>query len=128
MFSILLPQLFLESPLSFIKRSIETLSQRPLLVYSIQWTIVLTLTVMAASFLPELAFVFAMSQDSGFLRACEHGAFRVPLDVPHEVVCLPASLFRRSEIDFMVPPVFAAMVVIGSAGFVHAMVIWRDAQ
>lgn len=87
------------------------------------WTILLTTTVIVASFWPELSFVWAISPSSSFSRQCdEDDAFlRVPLDLPGEVLCLPAHLFKRSKLDLIVPPVFAAIVVAGSTWLVRAL-------
>ncbi|XP_062095675.1 uncharacterized protein LOC133801476 [Humulus lupulus] len=98
----------------------------PLLIYAISWTTVLTLTVAVASFSPELAFVSAISPSSSS-RACQtNKAIRVPLDMPGEVLCLPSYLFTKSKLDLIVPPVFAAAVVAGSAFLVRAAALWED--
>ncbi|KAF8397524.1 hypothetical protein HHK36_016441 [Tetracentron sinense] len=102
-------------------------TRRPLLLYAATWTVFLTVTVAVASFFPEIAFVSAISPSSSFSQACEaEGYVRVPLDIPGEVVCLPAHLFRNSKMDLFVPPVFAAVVVAGSACVVRAMGLWED--
>ncbi|KAM7464085.1 hypothetical protein LguiA_032206 [Lonicera macranthoides] len=98
-----------------------------MLLYAATWTAVLTATVAVASFSPEWAFVSAVTPDSPFSRACpiEEGSVRVPFDDPTEVFCLPAQLFRRSEMDFLIPPMFAAVVVAGSAYLVRAFALWE---
>lgn len=99
----------------------------PVLLYAATWTTVLTVTVALASFAPEVAFVSAISASSSFSKACEsEGSVRVPLDVPGNVLCLPAHLFSKSKIDLIVPPVFAAVVVAGSACLVKAVGLWED--
>lgn len=50
---------------------------------------------------------------------------RVPLDIPGEVFCLPVQLFRRSKMDLLVPPVFAAVIVASSAYVVKALALWE---
>lgn len=86
----------------------------------------LTITVAVASFSPELAFVSAISPSSKLSRACrEAGSVRLPLDDPSDKFCFPARLFRRSRIDVLVPPVFAAVIVAGSAFVVKAMGLWE---
>ncbi|PON68604.1 forkhead box protein G [Parasponia andersonii] len=92
----------------------------PLLIYAASWTTLLTLTVAVVSFSPEMAFVSAIS------RACQtHDAIRVPLDMPGQIICLPANRFTKSNIDLIVPPVFAALVVAGSAFLVRAAALWE---
>ncbi|KAM0941319.1 hypothetical protein DsansV1_C17g0147511 [Dioscorea sansibarensis] len=102
---------------------LRLLQRRPLLVYAVTWTALLTSTVAVASFAPEIAFVWAMGLES----ACGAGAVRVPMEgPPGEVVCVPAKLFERSKMEVVVPPLFAAMVVAGSACFVKAVGLWED--
>ncbi|KAI8560478.1 hypothetical protein RHMOL_Rhmol04G0259000 [Rhododendron molle] len=99
---------------------------RPLFLSAATWTTILTLTVAVASFVPEAAFVSAIAPTSAFSGACEAGdSVRVPMDVPTEVFCLPAHMFRRSKMDLLVPPVFAAVVVAGSACVVRALGLWE---
>ncbi|KAK3445270.1 uncharacterized protein LOC104436464 [Eucalyptus grandis] len=105
----------------------QILSRRPLLLYAAAWTALLTATVAVASFSPEVAFVSAISSSSAFTRECggpnPEDVVRVPVDLPGEVVCLPAHLFSRSRVDLLVPPVFAAVVVAGSAFVVRALAL-----
>ncbi|XP_068634767.1 uncharacterized protein [Aristolochia californica] len=98
----------------------------PVVAYAVSWTTLLTLTVAVASFSPELAFVSAISRSSSFSKACgEKDTIRVPVGEPGQVVCLPAQLFGRSKMDLLVPPLFAAVMVTGSACFVKAMALWE---
>ncbi|XAR68970.1 hypothetical protein NMG60_11000396 [Bertholletia excelsa] len=104
------------------------ISRWPLLLYAAAWTAILTATVAVASFSPELAFVSAIAPASAFSRRCQassEGFVRVPLDVPSEVLCFPAHLFGRSKLDLLVPPVFAAVIVGGSAYAVRAWGLWE---
>ncbi|KAM3736787.1 hypothetical protein ACB098_09G007100 [Castanea mollissima] len=104
-------------------------SRRPLLIYAATWTTILTLTVAVASFAPEVAFVSAISSTSRFSKLCEtEGSVRLPLDVAGEILCLPAHLFVKSKLDLIVPPVFAAVVVAGSACLVRAVGLWEQDQ
>ncbi|KAJ8754054.1 hypothetical protein K2173_001952 [Erythroxylum novogranatense] len=101
----------------------------PLLLYAATWTALLTVIVAVASFAPEFAFVSAISSSSSSAsEGCSQGSIRVPIDVPSEVTCLPAHLFTRSGIDVIVPPVFAAAVVVGSAWVVRAAGFWEHDQ
>ncbi|EXC31023.1 hypothetical protein L484_021325 [Morus notabilis] len=99
----------------------------PLLIYATTWTMLLTLTVALASFWPEVSFVSAISSSS-FSRACvDPDLFiRVPIDLPAEILCLPAHRFAKSNLDLIVPPVFAAVVVAASAFLVRALALWED--
>ncbi|KAK4773395.1 hypothetical protein SAY87_028414 [Trapa incisa] len=107
-------------------------SRWPLLLYAVTWTTLLTATVAVASFAPEVAFVSAISSSSSFSQACllhaleEGSSVRVPIDLPWETVCLPVHLFTRSKLDLVVPPVFAAVVVVSSAFAVRALGLWDD--
>ncbi|XP_010505342.1 PREDICTED: uncharacterized protein LOC104782178 [Camelina sativa] len=101
----------------------------PLFVYGVTWTLFLTITVAIISLAPEFAFVSAIylsSSSMGFsLRCGSDAAVLVPLDLPTEMFCLPANLFRRSKMDLVVPPVFAAIVVALSAVVVRTMGLWE---
>lgn len=114
--------------LSFLDSLILRLTSRwPVLFYAATWTTLLTVTVAVASFSPEFAFVSAISPTSSFSAACEDvGTVRVPLDVPTEVLCLPSHLFKRSKLDFLVPPLFAAVIVAVSAYLVRAFALGED--
>ncbi|GMN47599.1 hypothetical protein TIFTF001_016784 [Ficus carica] len=103
-------------------------SRWPLLFYAAAWTMLLTLTVAVASFSPEVAFVWAISSSSSFSRACVDPdmSVRVPLDLPAEILCLPAHRFTKSKLDLIVPPIFAAVVVAGSGFLVRAFALWED--
>ncbi|KAJ4851170.1 hypothetical protein Tsubulata_035695, partial [Turnera subulata] len=103
-------------------------TRRHLLFHSATWTILLTLTVAVASFSPELAFVSAISKSSSFSRACEEeGSVRIPLDLPGEVLCLPAHLFASKTVtDSVVSVMFAALVVAGSTCVVRALSSWES--
>ncbi|XP_074309710.1 uncharacterized protein LOC141644121 [Silene latifolia] len=91
---------------------------RTLLVYAGIWTSLLCITVAIAALSPEVSFIWAISPTSSFSLAC--GSFlRVPVDLPLDVVCLPATLFQRSKLDMVVPPIFAALVVASSACLVR---------
>ncbi|KAG6412022.1 hypothetical protein SASPL_124680 [Salvia splendens] len=94
-----------------------------LMLYAVAWTAVLTAAVAMASFTPEWAFVSAISPLSPPCRG--EGLVRLPLDIPTEDFCLASRLFRRSEIDMLVPPLFAAVIVAGSAFAVRALGLWE---
>ncbi|XP_052175910.1 uncharacterized protein LOC127790430 [Diospyros lotus] len=101
-------------------------SRRPLLLHAVTWTAILGSTVAVASFSPEVTFVSAVSPASAFSRSCEgRGLVRLPLDDPAEVLCFPAHMLRRSRVDLVVPPVYAALVVAGSLCAVRALGLWE---
>lgn len=101
------------------------MSRWPQLLRAAMWTVILALTVAVASFAPEIAFVSAISPSSSFSKSCNgEGFVRIPLDNPREVICFPAHLVRRSKWDFLLPSVFAALLVIGSAGMVRSFSFW----
>ncbi|KAF7818515.1 Cortactin-binding protein like [Senna tora] len=101
----------------------------PLLIFAATWTALLTLTVALASFSPELAFVSAISPSSSFSNKCNiQSSIRLPLDVPGQVLCFPPSLFTKSNIDLIVPPLFAALIVAASSCVLRAVGPWEDHQ
>ncbi|XP_031268172.1 uncharacterized protein LOC116126633 [Pistacia vera] len=101
----------------------------PLLLSAATWTILLTLTVAVASFAPELAFVSAISPSSSFSRSCYADGFvRIPLDFPRESLCVPSRMAKRSPLDFFVPTVFSALVVVGSTFVVRSLGLWETGR
>ncbi|XP_060206205.1 uncharacterized protein LOC132633722 [Lycium barbarum] len=108
---------------------LERLSLRlPLLFYAATWTTLLTIIVAVASFSPEFAFVSAITPSSSFSQACHNhgkGSVRIPLDLPLEVFCFPTEVFKRSKLDLLVPPIFAAAIVAVSAYAVKALALWE---
>ncbi|XP_071728685.1 uncharacterized protein [Rutidosis leptorrhynchoides] len=114
---------------SYFHSILERLSRRwPLLIYGATWTTLLTITVAVTSFAPELSFVWAIAPTSPFSKVCQdqkEGFVRVPFDVPSDVFCLPVEMFKKSKMDLMVPPIFAAVIVAASACFVRALGLWE---
>ncbi|WOG91205.1 hypothetical protein DCAR_0310453 [Daucus carota subsp. sativus] len=106
----------------------------PLILYAATWTTLLTVTVAVASFSPELAFVSVISpttstRHNSLSRGphCRNDeSVRVPMDIPTEIFCIPVEMFRRSKMDLIVPPVFAAVIVACSAYVVRALALWED--
>lgn len=91
-------------------------------MYAGIWTALLTVTVAVAALTPETSFLWAITPSSSFSTACKsESSFRVPVDLPSDVVCLPAKFFQRSKIDLFVPPIFAALVVASSACVVRSL-------
>ncbi|XP_031742493.1 uncharacterized protein LOC105435838 [Cucumis sativus] len=87
-----------------------------------KWTALLTLTAAVTSFAPEFIFTNATSLHSSFSRSCgRDGYIRIPLDLPGDVLCLPANMVNWSSFDFFVPTVFAALGVGVSACFVRSL-------
>jgi len=102
--------------------------REPLFVYTIFWTTFLAAVVTVASVSPELAFTSSLSSFTEFSLACDgfQGTnLRLPLDKPGDVICLPVHIFGKSRVDFLIPPIFAAVVVAASACFVHAVGLWE---
>ncbi|CAO2815153.1 unnamed protein product [Amaranthus hypochondriacus] len=95
--------------------------RRSYVMYAGVWTALLTVTVAVAALTPEMTFIWAITPSSAFSTACNSDdSFRVPVDLPSNVVCLPSKLFQRSKIDLLVPPIFAALVVGTSACVVRS--------
>ncbi|PKA48545.1 hypothetical protein AXF42_Ash017444 [Apostasia shenzhenica] len=113
----------LRSVTSALRRTL--LQRHPLLRYAAAWTLLLTAAVVLTSLSPEMAFAWAVTPSSPFAGACRRGFVRVPVDgLPGEAVCVPGRLLGPSKADFVVPPLFAAMVVAGSACLVSAVGRW----
>ncbi|KAJ8636873.1 hypothetical protein MRB53_011140 [Persea americana] len=113
--------------LSFLRAHVMLILRRPVLLYAATWTAVLTVAVAVASFSPEMAFVWAVSPSSGLSNAvCRDDSVRIPLERPKDVFCLPAQRFGRSKIDYIVPLIFAGVVVASSACLVRAIGLWED--
>ncbi|KAJ8750614.1 hypothetical protein K2173_015788 [Erythroxylum novogranatense] len=116
-------------PLQFIQSLLRRLGVRGLLIlHALIWTILLSLTVAMASFVPEVAFVSTVSPSSWLSRSCGEGTtgtlVRLPMDIPGETVCLPYQMLRRSSLDFFVPTMVATLVVSASACFVRSLALW----
>ena len=100
----------------------QVMTQWPQSFNALKWIVLLMLMVSIASFVPEMAFVSAVSPSSSFSRSCEaEGLVRIPLDFPREKVCLPAHMVKRSKVDFFVPTVFAGLLVAASACVVRSL-------
>ncbi|GLJ16081.1 hypothetical protein SUGI_0267770 [Cryptomeria japonica] len=94
-------------------------------MYGIFWTTFLAAVVTVACMACQLAFTSAVLSRKGIGNMVKSEVFvRVPLDMPGDVICLPVALFRPSVMDFVIPPMFAAVVVTASACFVYAVEIW----
>ncbi|OAY72150.1 hypothetical protein ACMD2_02289 [Ananas comosus] len=112
----------------------DLLSRHALLLYAATWTAVVTGAVALAAFTPELAFVWAVSPSSPLSQACDGlgpmglvGSVGLPLDgPPWEMVCVPAHLFDRSNVDIFIPPLFAVVVVTVAVCFTRAIGIWEE--
>ncbi|KAL8125863.1 hypothetical protein AgCh_013242 [Apium graveolens] len=122
------------SQLSSIMQRLSDSPRWPLILYATTWTTLLTVTVAVASFSPELAFVSVISpRTSSSYDSLSRGPHchndeyvRVPMDIPTETFCIPGEMFRRSKMDLVVPPVFAAVIVACSAYVVRALALWED--
>lgn len=51
---------------------------------------------------------------------------RIPLDVPGEIPCVPRSMLGMSDFDFLLPTVFAAVAVFGSACLLRSLGLWEE--
>ncbi|KAK7396508.1 hypothetical protein VNO78_17561 [Psophocarpus tetragonolobus] len=98
----------------------------PILTYAATWITLLTLTVAVGSLSAQVGFVSAISSSSSFSQKCRtRGSIRIPLDVPGDILCFPAHMFVKSKVDLIVPPVFAAVIVVASASLVRAVALWE---
>lgn len=94
----------------------------PLLIYAATWIMVMTFTVAVASLSTEVAFVSAISSSEKCKSDGSLVRVRVPLE---ETPCFPAHLFTKSHIDVIVPPIFAALIVVASACVVTVVGLWE---
>lgn len=95
------------------------------LLYAATWTALLTVTVAVAAFLPELAFVSAVSPTSSAYCGGVASSVMLPLDIPSESFCFRSQLSKKSKLDVIIPPIFAAMIVAGSVCVVRALGLWE---
>nr|GMC64286.1 SH3 domain-containing protein [Ipomoea batatas] len=75
--------------------------------------------------------VSAITLASSFSTPCtasDSSSVRIPLNVPSEVFCFPAELFRKSKMDLVVPPIFVVVVVATSAYVVKALTLSESAH
>ncbi|KAK3014376.1 hypothetical protein RJ639_009150 [Escallonia herrerae] len=100
-----------------------SLTWRPRILHAARWTVLLTTMVAVASFAAEIAFISAVlpSSSSPSRSCCANGFNNIPLDASREMLCLPVHLVKRSTLDFLVPIVFEALVVAGSACMIRAL-------
>ncbi|KAE9616623.1 hypothetical protein Lalb_Chr03g0026781 [Lupinus albus] len=95
------------------------------LLYASTWTFLLIVTAVMATLAPMFAFKLAISQpSSSSSNPCYHVGYciRIPLDFPREMVYLPQQAIRtRSNIDFFLPTLFAALVVAASTCLLRAV-------
>ncbi|GAV83817.1 hypothetical protein CFOL_v3_27262 [Cephalotus follicularis] len=97
--------------------------------YAATWAILFLLSVAVAAFAPETAFVSAIASSSSFSRSCSaNGLVRLPLDLPGEVVCLPAymMMMRTSKLDFLVLTIFSGLVVAVSACLIQSFGLYDE--
>ncbi|XP_031378507.1 uncharacterized protein LOC116193904 [Punica granatum] len=94
-------------------------TRHPVLLHAATWTLLLVLTVLASSLAPEAAFTAAISRLHG-------GFIRIPLEVPGEILCVPESMVGTSDFDFLLPTVFAAIAVFGSACLLRSLGLWEE--
>lgn len=115
----------------------------PVLLPTAAWTLLLTLTVSIASLAPAAAFMAAIISPSSSLsrktlgcsgssNADRHclspcGSFiGIPLGVPGEILCVPERMVAVSDFDFLLPTVFAAVAVLGSACLLRSLGLWEE--
>lgn len=113
---------------------VRKFASQTLFLYTIIWTLMLAATVTVAALSLEMGFSTAISPHMEIAEACSlqsnkaspscRQCFRLPLDGPRDGLCVPANMFKKSGMDFAVPPIFAALVVTASALFVQGLGLW----
>nr|XP_024366930.1 uncharacterized protein LOC112278096 isoform X1 [Physcomitrium patens]XP_024366931.1 uncharacterized protein LOC112278096 isoform X1 [Physcomitrium patens]XP_024366932.1 uncharacterized protein LOC112278096 isoform X1 [Physcomitrium patens]XP_024366933.1 uncharacterized protein LOC112278096 isoform X1 [Physcomitrium patens]XP_024366934.1 uncharacterized protein LOC112278096 isoform X1 [Physcomitrium patens]XP_024366935.1 uncharacterized protein LOC112278096 isoform X1 [Physcomitrium patens] len=128
-------------PIVMLRRNCQTavllvrkFASQTLFLYTIIWTLMLAATVTVAALSLEMGFSTAISPHMEIAEACSlqsnkaspscRQCFRLPLDGPRDGLCVPANMFKKSGMDFAVPPIFAALVVTASALFVQGLGLW----
>ncbi len=91
----------------------------------------LAVTVTVAALSLEMGFSSSISPSMEIAEACSlqgnkvspscRQCFWLPLDGPYNGLCVPANLFKKSRIDIVVPPIFAALIVATLALFVQRL-------
>lgn len=114
---------------------LEVVSNQPVFLYTLCWTLLLAVIVtitalslevgFSASLLPSMEVVQQCAKDMNKATVACQQCSRLPLDGPSDYLCVPASLFQKSRMDFAVPPIFAGLVVAASALFVQGMSLWN---
>lgn len=116
-------------------RWIRQTMKHPLVLYTISWTLLLAACVTIISITLELGFSSFLhrsqkwSSSATAVPICGSSCtycFTLPLDHPSDNPCVRADFLGRSAMDFIVPPIFAGIVVAASACFVHNLGIWND--
>ncbi|KAG0504720.1 hypothetical protein M758_N023600, partial [Ceratodon purpureus] len=113
---------------------LRKLANQPLLLYTVFWTLMLAASVTVAALSLEMGFSTAISPHMEIAEACAlqsnkaspscRQCFRLPLDSPRDGLCVPSNMFKKSGMDFAVPPIFAAPVVTASAFLVQGLGLW----
>ncbi|KAG9128801.1 hypothetical protein Leryth_009562 [Lithospermum erythrorhizon] len=74
----------------------------------------------------EHAFMFSLSPSSNLSQSCvTQGLAGLPLDIPREIICVPAHLVKPSRFDALVPFVLAALLVSASANLIKCVLLGR---
>lgn len=112
----------------------ETISTQPVVLYTLCWTLLLAAIVTITALSLEMGFSASLSPSMEVVQQCSKDinkatlacqqCSRLPLDGPSDLLCVPANLFRKTRMDFAVPPIFAGLVVAASALFVQGMGLW----
>ncbi|BBN02133.1 hypothetical protein MPTK1_2g13070 [Marchantia polymorpha subsp. ruderalis] len=122
-------------PYERLARGVRTLAHQPLFLYTVFWTSFLAVSVTVAAVSLEMGFSASVSPHAEHLEACtRYGSssiscnhcFRLPLDGPNDQLCVPALRFKKSNLDLVVPPIFAGLVVTGSALFVQSLFLFNE--
>ncbi|KAK4740526.1 hypothetical protein SAY87_032373 [Trapa incisa] len=128
---------FATMPDSFFQR---LLAHHPVLLPTVLWTVLLTLTVSVASLASATAFMAAVSPSSSSFSSnphegCQEGSddvdgpipclVGIPLGIQGEILRVPKSMVGMSEFDFLLPTVFAAVAVFSSACLLRSLGLWE---
>jgi len=114
---------------------LELVSSQPVFLYTLCWTLLLAAIVTITALSLEVGFSSSLSPSMEVVQQCSKDinkatvacqqCSRLPLDGPNDYLCVPASLFQKTRMDFAVPPIFAGLVVAASALFVQGMSLWN---
>ncbi|KAL3696785.1 hypothetical protein R1sor_010861 [Riccia sorocarpa] len=117
-------------PCERLGRWVRSIGGQPMVAHTVLWTSLLALLVTIGALSLEMGFSSVVSSHAQQPEDCAlHGSLSVackpcyslPLDGPDYKFCVPALRFKKSKLDLVVPPIFAGLVVSGSALLVQTL-------
>ncbi|KAL2643572.1 hypothetical protein R1flu_011159 [Riccia fluitans] len=117
-------------PCERLGRWVRNLRGQPVVCHSVLWASSLALLVTLGALSLEMGFSSNVSLQPQQAEVCTllgcKPCYSLPLDGPDYRFCVPALQFKKSRLDFIVPPIFAGLVVSGSALLVQFLDLFSD--